>query len=251
MGKIISSDKAAEYKIEKFEFGDAFASTKNDLTVKNIFSQSSTDDMIEKKNDDIPITKDNEEFENLLKKVDSLTSEVASLQMKIEEQKKEFEKQLLEEKEKSYHDGVRETTESLQSEVEDLKVQYISSVTNLQELELDIKDKLKQFEEELIETSIIIAQKVIKKEVEENSSKIAVSISKYLLSDIKESVQVKLLVNPLDFDELLNSNLKDNVKVMSDNSIKRGGVVIMTDKQNIDGTVETRYKKTLQLIKES
>jgi len=248
VSKIISSDKVAEYNIQKFEFG----STQHKNTVKtsdafSVFSKKEEVTIEEQKED----VKKDDEYKKLLEKVDALTSEVVSLQMKLENQEKEFEQRLIKEKDEAYNQGVKDTQTAQQDEIDNLKVQYISSITALQELELEIKEKLKAFEEELIETSIIIAKKVIKKEVEENSSKIAVSIARYLLNDIKDDIEVRLLVSPKDYEELLRENLKENIKIVSDNSVKEGGVILLSKEKNLDGTIESRFKKTLQLIKES
>jgi len=244
VSKIISSKNIKDYKIEKFSFNSHSDSKKAD--VSSFFSPEHKEE--EKKPQE---EKQSSNCEELLLKVEELTSEIVSLQMDMEEQKKDFEKKLIKVKEESYKEGIQEATTNLQNEIEDLKVQYISSITNLQELEFEIKEKLSQFEEELIETSIIISSKVINKEVEENSSHIAKSIAKYLLNDIKDELEIKLLVNPVDYDEIIKENLKDGLKVISDKSIKRGGVVLLSKEKNLDGTIETRFKKTLQLIKES
>jgi flagellar assembly protein FliH len=250
VSKVISSDKVKDYKIEKFQFGNL---KKTDVSkiIKpvSLFNPEKKENKIVEDNQECSPYK--EEYENLLKKVDELTGNIVTLQMQLENEKKEFEQKLVQIKEEAYNQGVKDTQQAQQEELESLKVQYISSITNLQELEIQIKQKLSDFEEELIETSIIIASKVIKKEVEENSSKIAKSIARYLLDDIKDELEVKLLVNPKDYEELLKDNLKENIKIISNNSVTAGGVILLSKDKNLDGTIESRFKKTLQLIKES
>jgi len=251
VSKIISSDKVSEYKIEKFNFGKF--SKKDTPSVQkgvSVFAKHTA------KSDDPSTAEDKsdeklQEYEELLRKIDTLTDEVVSLQMKLEEEDKKHAQELQKVKDEAYQQGIKDAQDSLSQEIEDLKVQYISSITSLQELELQIKEKLKTFEEELIETSIIIATKVIKKEVEEHSSEIAKSIARYLLSDIEDDVEVKLSVNPKDYEELIKENLKENIKIVADSAIKEGGVILLSKDKNLDGTIETRFKKTLQLIKES
>ena len=248
MSKIIPSDKAKEYKIEKFSFGTVSKKDEVEKLESGISVFAKKEKVSQAKElEKVP----DKDYEDLLKKIDALTEEVVSLQMQLEKQEKEHAQELIKVKDESYEQGVKDAQKAQQDEIENLKVQYISSVTALQELELEIKEKLNSFEEELIETSIIIATKVIKKEVEENSSKIAKSIANYLLDDIKEDTEVKLLVNPKDYDELLKDSLRENIKVVADNSVKEGGVIIFSKDKNLDGTIETRFKKTLQLIKES
>jgi len=251
VSKIISSDKVSEYKIEKFQFGNFTKSSeptiKKDVSIFSKTSSNKEENILEEEKSG-EVDKD---YEALLKKIDALTEEVVSLQMKLEEQEQKHAQELQKVKDEAYAQGVKDAQASQQEELEELKVQYISSITALQEKEIEIKERLNSFEEELIETSIIIATKVIKKEVEENSSKIAKSIASYLLDDIKDDVEVKLLVNPKDYEELLKDNMKENIKIVADNSIKEGGVVLLSKDKNLDGTIETRFKKTLQLIKES
>jgi len=249
VSKIISSDKVDSYNIQKFHFGSL--SKEKTQKVEDAISVFKSDDK-EKPPKQTTIKDDTDKnYEELLQKIDTLTSEVVSLQMKLEEQEKEHQQELVKVKDEAYEKGVKDAQNSLQEELEEIKVQYISSVTALQELDIQIRDKIKTFEEELIETSIIIATKVIKKEVEENSSEIAKSIARFLLQDVKDDLEVKLLVSPKDYEELLKESLKENVKIVADNSIKEGGVVLLSKDKNLDGTIETRFKKTLQLIKES
>ena len=252
MSKIIPSDKINNYKVEKFTFGSLKSSKKVEkVNISEIFSKKEKVEKTQTNKQNEPEEQKSEDYIKLLEKVDNLTSEVVELQMKLEEQKKEYEKRFIEVKDEAYNQGVKDAQEAQQEELESLKVQYISSITNLQELEIEIREKISTFEEELIETSIIIASKVIKKEVEENSSKIAKSIADYLLNDIKDELEVKLLVNPKDYEELLKDNLKENIKIISNNSVTAGGVILLSKDKNLDGTIESRFKKTLQLIKES
>jgi len=211
VSKIIPSDKAKEHKIEKFSFGTVSKKDEVEKLESGISIFAKKEKISQAK--ELEKTPD-KDYEDLLKKIDALTEEVVSLQMQLEKQEKEHAQELIKVKDESYEQGVKDAQKAQQDEIENLKVQYISSVTALQELELEIKEKLNSFEEELIETSIIIATKVIKKEVEENSSKIAKSIANYLLDDIKEDTEVKLLVNPKDYDELLKDSLRENIKVV-------------------------------------
>jgi flagellar assembly protein FliH len=252
VSKIIPSDKINNHKVEKFTFG----SLKNfnnveKVDIVEIFSKKEKVEKSQTNKQDEPKEQNSKDYIELLEKVDDLTSEVIELQMKFEEQKKEYEKRLIEVKEEAYNQGVKDIQEAHQEELDSLKVQYTSSITNLQELKRQIKQKLFDFEEELIETSIIIASEIIKKEVEENSRKMARSVANYLLSDIKDELEIKLLVNPKDYEELLKDSLKENIKVIPDNSVAVGGVILLSRDKSLDGTIKSRSKKTLQLVKES
>ena len=251
MGKIISSKKSNDYKIEKFvfkKFGGNVTNKKVDLS--SIFATSKKKEKDTENQQQINIHHE-EKNQELLNKIDELSSQVVEFQMQLEEEKKSFEAKLIKAKDESYKEGLKDAKEQNEQEIEELKIQYLSSITKLQELDLEIVEKLTSIEEELIETSIIIANKVIKKEVEENSSSVAKSIAEYLISSLKDEISVKILVNPADFENISNTNLKASAKIIADSSVERGGVIILSPKKNIDGTIATRFKKTLQLIKES
>ncbi len=247
MGKIITNGANHEYKIEKFVFKQFKDESKKKVDLSSIFNTTKDEEV----SDVLPQQSDDSKTKELLLKVEELSSQVVNLQMQLEEKEKDHQKELLKVKDEAYQQGVKDTQEADANEIEELKIQYLSSTTKLQELELAIKEKLSHIEEELIETSIIIANKVIKKEIEENSSLVAKSITKYLLSSLKDELNIKILVNPADYEEILNQEAKNGITIVSDSSIQRGGVVILSPQKNLDGTISTRFKKTLQLIKES
>ncbi len=246
MSKIIHDSKSNQHNIEKFVFKQYKKENSKKVDLSSIFNNKNN-----KESEEIKNPKEENNNKELFQRIEELSSQVVNLQMQREEDKKLHQQELIKVKDESYTQGVKDTKEANESEIEALKIQYLSATTKLQELEIQIKQRLSEIEEELIETSIIIAQKVIKKEIEENSNLVAKSIVKYLVSSIKDELDVRVLVNPIDYEEVLNQGLNKNIKVISDNSIQRGGVVILSPKKNIDGTISTRFKKTLQLIKES
>ena len=262
MGKIINQNEISKHNIEKFTFN---VIESNDEIKENIFHLKEIDERVEEKkkvekeiqkeaaisherDEEAEIKKKNIE---LLTQIESLTNKVVSLEMQLEEQKNEYEIKLKEIEQRAFQKGIEEAKNNYENELEELKIQYISSITNLQEIGIEIDKILKKLEEELIETSIIIAKKVILKELEENSYKVAKSIALYLLEDIREDLEIKLLVNPIDYQILKDEKMGDNIKLIADSNIEKGGVVILSPKKNIDGTIKTRLKRTLQLIKDS
>ncbi len=285
MSKIISQKDLKNHNIQKFNFATI---NSEEINEKNIFKyiESQIDELekkdqnnnqqkqfhqkitksfekqennqknnnIENKKEEIEDESENESQINqnieLLTKIEELTNQVVSLEMELEEKDKEYEQKLKESEEIAFQKGVKETKETYENQIEELKMQYISSITNLQEISFAIDEKLKKLEEELIETSIIISKKVILKELEKSSSKIAYTIATHLLDEIKEDMDIKILVNPMDYQDIKREEFNKNVKIVPDKNISKGGVIILSPKKNIDGTIKTRLKKTLQLIKE-
>ena len=267
MGKIISKEELDKYNVEKFVFGSLKKEQvdKNQVFpfVKNIkvakkdgsFSEEQEDLIDEKSQLDLQKEhqKTKKEFEELLKKVDELSSQVVSLEMELEKQKNEYEQKIKDIKEIAFNEGVKEAQKDLSEELEDVKKQYFESISSLEEFKIKVDKKLKEFEEELLETSIIISKKVIKKELEENSISIAKGLAKYLLDELEEEIDVTFLVSPRDFEEFkkqMGQIENKKIKIKADTSIKDGGVILLSDKKNIDATIQTRLQKVISLLKQ-
>ena len=251
MGRVIDSSNTSEYNIEKFEF-QSLDSDKDiqSKDITSIFNDNIVDNNLEQVENSTDVF-DDKKYEELLKKIDELSSEVVTLQMQLEDSKKEHDKELLSEREKSYENGVKEAINNSIGEVEELKIQYISTITKLQESGIKIQSTLDTIEEELVETSIAIAKKVIIKELEESSVLVAKAIGSHLINELRDFTGVRLVVNPVDYEDIMQSFEPKGLSVSKDSSITKGGVMLYNDDENIDATVETRFKRALSLIKES
>ena len=108
---------------------------------------------------------------------------------------------------------------------------------------------LEALEKELSSIAIDMAKEVIVKEIEENSQRVALELTRSLLSNIMEATQIGIKVNPIDY-VYLKENLKDKEKIQieADNAISRGGVVISSNLGNLDGNVMSRYKMLKQSV---
>jgi len=252
MGKIIDSQNISEYKIEKFQFQSLNREKDSEYQdITSIFESSFKEDENKDLDESKPPENSDSRHEELLKKIDMLSSEVIALQMKLENSEKEHEIEIMNVKESSYQEGVKEAVNDSIGEVEELKIQYISTITKLQESGIEIESKLDKIEDELIGPSIAIAKKVIVKELEESSVGVAKAITRHLLNEIKDFTSVSLVVNPTDYEEILKSFEPNGLSITKDSSITKGGVMLYNENKNIDATVETRFKRALALIKES
>ncbi len=108
---------------------------------------------------------------------------------------------------------------------------------------------LKQVESDLSSTAVEVAKEIILKEIKHSSSDIAATLSQKLIEELKDAKNIKLKVNPSDYESLneIYSTI-ENVKVDSDSSITQGGVVILSDVGNLDGNISTRLEKVKNLI---
>ncbi len=186
--------------------------------------------------------------ETLLKKIDELSSSLIKMEMQMERQQADFSARLEEEKKRAYDDGFGAATSELdasyKAKCEDNDRMLLSSVKKLEEVSGNFASKLSEIESELAKTAVSIAEQVIKKEVGENSSKVALSLAKELLGKLKDASKIKVKVNKLDA-EYLKRALEGETKIVveEDDAIARGGVVVLSDIGNLDGNINSRFLK--------
>jgi flagellar assembly protein FliH len=251
MGDIINSEESTNVTIQKYQFGklDLGENEKStfDTNIFKDYSTDSTEDKIEEKEKE----PDNQSAE-LLEKIELLTSQIVTLQMDLENKEKENQQKLEDEIKKAFEDGkvegIKETSETFQNENDDLKSQLVRSITILDEKTSSIDKSFKNIEEDLVESAILIAKKVIKKEIENNSVKVTKSIASALIETLKNSTNLTLKVNLHDYKEISEYFNGDSIMIVADEAISRGGVIILSDDANIDGTISTRLEKAMELI---
>jgi len=255
MANIINPDEKKSNTIQKFSFekldvddADLVASEENPFA-KNELPQPEETTSHENKEKTIF---DAKERETLLEKIDQLTSDVVRLQMEQEKMQQTHLQELEQAKEEAKESGKQEALkifhEEMNEEIENLKSQYIRSITQLDEKRHQFDQTLEKLEEELIETALLLAKKVILKEVEKDSAKIAVEIAEYLLKNIQKSSEVTLRVNPQDYTAISSHFKESHIKIESDDAIQKGGIVLTGGDENIDGTILTRYRQALQFL---
>jgi len=256
MSNIINTDDNSRHVIKQFSFQKLDVNDEDIIDhPQNPFEDPSPNEedlaqenkTVQKKSD-IAIP----DHQELLQKIEQLTSDIVGLQMQQEKDEQDFISQLQKEKNEAYEagkaDGMKEFQEHSANEIEDLKTQLIRSITLLDEQKQKFEQTLETLEEELLQSTFVLAKKVIIKEVDENSNQIAVYIAKSLMQTLHESSGVTLKVNPID-KSYISSHFKDNhIRIEEDDAIQKGGIVILSDSGNIDGNILTRYKQSLLLL---
>ncbi len=192
-------------------------------------------------------------IEELLKKSDELSSNIIKLQMQIEKQEDDFNNRLKGELEResqsAYEKGYKSAKDELEAGTNELKEKFLNSIKTLEDEAIKGDDFLKHLESELSSTAIEVAKEVILKELKHSSSDIAVALSKKLIEELKDAKNIKLKVNPLDYEALKEVySTIENIQVQSDSAITQGGVVILSDAGNLDGNISTRLDKVKNLI---
>lgn len=109
----------------------------------------------------------------------------------------------------------------------------------------------------LMEISLDIAKKIIKKEIQQDSSIILKNISDILKGLSKEETKITITVNPtqvsmlkMEVPSLISSNgLDARVMIVSDENIMEGGCVVETANGVIDATIETQLSVISEALK--
>ncbi len=254
MANIINPDEKKEKSIQKFTFEKLDVDTDDIIAYEQnpFLQQEEETEPTAAEERPAETIFDAKERETLLEKIDQLTSDVVRLQMELEKAQQELQQKIDEAKEHAREEGRQEAIETFQQEmneeIEALKSQFIRSITQLDEQKHLFDETLKNLEEELMESALLMAEKVILKEVEKSSAQIAAHIAEYLLKNIQKSSEVTLKVNPEDFT-YISSHFKESlIKIEADEAIQKGGVVLMGGEENIDGTILTRYRQALQFL---
>lgn len=253
MGKIIDSDKLEEHHVKKFQFATLEVNEKEKPSFDHaLFSdKKTTEPPVETEE---TTSENNTDANKLFQKIESLTSENIALTMELETLKKEFDEKLKESSEVAYEkgkvEGVKDTQETLQDHNDELNIQLIKSITALDEQVQKHEKFLSTCEDELVDVSTIIAKRIIKKELTENSEKVALTLTQSFINDLKEASTITLKVNPKDA-QYIQEHYKDrkNIKIDADDAINKGGIIILSDIGNIDGNIDTRMEKAIALIK--
>lgn len=156
-----------------------------------------------------------------------------------QESKNIIEKMKKEVYDRGYKAGVAAGAAKQQHEIDNQFGELISSIPQV------IKKALKEVEEEVVKLCLNVAQKVIRKEIE-NKQYIMQTISA-LLQSISDKTELTLKLNPRDMNNLREAGMdlgiaKDvkELKIVEDDSIAQGGCIIKTNLGWLDATIDTQ-----------
>lgn len=141
---------------------------------------------------------------------------------------------------KGFDDGIQQTIDNFKSDYEADRNRLIQTLSNIASHIENANSILDALEGELSKASINIANEVIAKEVENDSAKVALHLAKTLISDIKDAGKISLKVSPYDYEFIVNNFSHPEVEIVNDMSVAKGGVIILSDMENIDGSIAQR-----------
>lgn len=248
---VISSQELSGHNMRKYEFKKLDT---NKIRPKETISDNVSDDILPTQSQIsmIQSSMEKELIEKLLAKSDDLASSLNNFQAQFEKLQAQTNEKEKIAREEGFKEGELKAQLSFKDDLEKEKERIAKSVITLNDTITHIKSQILKLESELSAIAIDIAKEVIVKEVEQNSAKIAASISKELLQSMSLNLNIIIKVNPIDFDYLNNLvKNKENIKIKSDDAIAKGGVIIISENGNIDGSVMSRYKILKQSVLEN
>jgi flagellar assembly protein FliH len=204
----------------------------------------------------VPSGVDKETVDEMLSKMDMLNSALQTMQQQFVKQQQDFETRIAETQKQSeeigYQKGVNEYKEKSEKEINELKESYIASIDEIKRSSEEFKTALEKVEKELASVAVDIAKEVVSNEIGKGSEKIATTLAKALISNLKDATKIVLKLNPTDFKAVSEDMIDDErVTFKADKAITKGGVVVVSDSGNIDGTINSRFETIKKNILQS
>ncbi len=253
MAIVISKSRIEKYDVNPYHF-KVLSAIDDEFVEQPLVEQNNQVEENQKK----PITKvDSSDIsqnskdaliESLMKNNDEMSSNFIKLQMKIEAKEEEYKKEIEKAKEIAYNEGLAQGEIQAQKKYEsDLGVrlsQFATSITTLDEKAKEFIVSLDVIKGSLMSAAIDIASEVVNIELDENSSTIAKTLSQELIKELQNASKITLKVNPIDYNDISTTiGSLENIDVVVDAAVSKGGVVATSDVGNIDAQISKRFQR--------
>ncbi len=253
MDNIIEQNELDKHTIQRYRFKVLGAGKIEDEMIEDDAMEADFDNSNNIIQNDNNSEKQNQFVEELLKKSDLLSTNIVKLQMQIEKQESDFAKRLKEtverEKEISFNEGYEKSKSDLEQQYKEKVSTYLEAAKRIDAKIEEFDSIFEKIEKNLLDTSLEIAKEVIKKEIATSSSDVAIALAKELIIDLKNSSDITIKVNSENY-EALNDVFKDNnkVEVVIDDAVTAGGVILLSEKGNLDGNISARLEQIKCLL---
>ena len=172
----------------------------------------------------------------------------------LEEEKKKFEEKGYKEGyEKGYREGFEKGLKDSNEKIQEMAEQYKQTLEKLNKL----REKI--YEEAQSEMILIVKEalkKIVSAEIK-SSEEFILNVIKETTKSIVETKKIVIKVSPEDYSFLTENKEKleslvsgQEVELVEDPGITRGGCIIQTDMGEIDSTVETKLEEVLNILEE-
>ena len=153
-------------------------------------------------------------------------------------------------RESAVKEGYQAGMEQASEELQQIRETFAAFMNAKQEV-------YEQIAPDILEISVDIAQKIIKKEVSEDPQVLVNNIVDVLKSLSKDENKIALRVNPVQVDvvkqqvpEILTiAGLDARVSVLADEDVSEGGCLVTTSNGVVDATVETQLSVICEALK--
>jgi len=130
----------------------------------------------------------------------------------------------------------------------DLDKQIVDGIRDLKKHTEFFERAALNFETNVLKTALKLATKIVQIEVSNKSEQIAKQTLEPILKQIKSASKIEIRLNPKDFLLLKDEfDFGNNVSLIEDANVSLGGVVVVSDLGNFDGSVEARIKSIMQI----
>ncbi len=157
-------------------------------------------------------------------------------------------------------DAIREAAskEGYQAGLEQAKVDLEAFKNTLSVFMSSPQEVYEQISPQILEISVDIAKKIIKKEVSEEPQVLINTIVEVMKGLSKEETKIVLRVNPTQVDitkqsvpEILNlAGMDAKVVVFADENVSEGGCMVTTSNGVVDATIETQLSVISEALRE-
>ena len=149
---------------------------------------------------------------------------------------------------KGYEEGLLKAKEEMLEKVWGLNVLISSAFTVKKEI-------INSAEMEILELSTVIAEKIIRHQLE-IKPELMQEIIKTAIAQLKDKEKIKIIVNPAlvqnlyEFSEKLKEKIKGlkSIKITEDKTIPKDGVIVESLESRIDGRIESQLKEIIKNI---
>lgn len=163
---------------------------------------------------------------------------------------------------RSYDKGFVDGKETSDAEYRAEIIKYEDWIKRIDSVILEIKDKFlheaRKFEEIIIDTSLMIATEILGHEIDKDTELIIKQVKNAIASlDDDEIFSIHLHPDDVEMLESVKSNLTDdrkrmdNVKIVPDRSIDKGGCIIRSIAGSIDARIKTQLDNAKRLLQKS
>ena len=259
----VDKDKAKNSVAASSSDEDSPFSTLLDLVPKDFLNKIKNQDKTKKVQNNKKDNNSPDPSALLLKKIKKEADELLARARKEAEALKEESQRLLAESrkraqeleseayEKGFSQGKKDGEEFGRKQFEAMTNRLKRLISTLQEQGNKLGEK---YESQIINLCVLIASRVIKREIETNPD-VILSVVKEALSHVVEGTSLILHLNPIDaqlveekFKDELTAPGKHKIKINSDPKIDRGGCLLETEFGLIDATTKTRLNAIVSSI---